>query len=118
MQHFYLCHRQSDILQKCSVTIPVVQSETEPVHILLQVYHGNMMECTQPHFGQTYPSLYFTDTMKFIASVSSRKRLVNSKYVSLYMLYVLITKILFFRKKTKSKVDKSDFKYYKNGCWF
>lgn len=33
------------------------------------------------------------------------------------MLYVLITKILFFRKKTKSKVDKSDFKYYKNGCW-
>lgn len=81
MQHFYLFHHQPDTLQKCCITVPIVQSETELVHILLQVFHGNMMECTQPHFGQTYPFLYFTDTMKFIADVSSGKRLVNSKYV-------------------------------------
>lgn len=77
----YLCHCQLDTPHKGVVVIPIVQPETKLIHILLHIFNENVMECTQPHFGQTYPSLYFTDTMKFIADVSSGKRLVNSNYV-------------------------------------
>ena len=82
----YLCHCQLDTSHKGVVVIPVVQSETELIHILLQVFHGNYEIYCRPPF---------------------EKRLVNSKYVIFVYVVCSHYKDTIFREKTKSKVDNS-----------
>ena len=85
----YLCHCQLDTPHKDVVVIPVIQPETELIHILLQVFHGNYeIYCRPPIW----------------------KRLVNSKYVIfVYVVCSHYKDTIFFVKKTKSKVDNSVF---------